>query len=73
MTDEEMATALRAKGWRVQVPLTKENCKHPNRIGTGMLCSSGASRMSWYCRDCGASYEYESPAVQTLPKLEAWN
>lgn len=57
----------------VPVPITKENCNHPRRIGNGSLSSDGSSKTSWYCPDCHASYEFESPPSQRMPKVpEIW-
>ncbi len=72
MTNEEMAAELIKAGWRVQSPLTKANCKHPRKQGSGMLGSDGSSKMSWFCPDCGDSHEFSSPASQHMPKFQTW-
>jgi len=57
MTDQQMAESLRAKGWKVEEPWTKENCKHPGeyRIGSGGQAMNGSGFMNWSCRRCGHS------------------
>jgi hypothetical protein len=52
MTDDEMVATLRAKGWRIQPPLTQENCPHHNTRGS---CGAGAGgyKSEWWCLDCG--------------------
>jgi hypothetical protein len=73
MTNEEMAAALRRAGWRVQPPLTKENCRHPRKFGSGSIGSDGASRMTWYCPDCYASHDFEyKPGSIPIPVMEFW-
>jgi hypothetical protein len=61
MTDDEMASELRSKGWRVQEPLTQANCTHPNKIGTGSCGSDGSSHTEWWCAACGAHERHETP------------
>lgn len=64
MTDSEMADALKAKGWTVAEPWTKENCKHPPhmKIGSGSAGCDGSSSGSWHCRACGKSEKWSTPA-----------
>jgi hypothetical protein len=40
----------------------RENCKHTNKFGSGSVSSDGSWHISWYCRDCGRSYEASTPA-----------
>lgn len=35
----------------------KRNCIHLRRTGTGSLGSNGLGWSTWYCYDCGASYD----------------
>jgi len=60
MTDDEMVSALRAKGWRIQPPIDPKTCKHPQARGSGSLSSDGASKSDGYCPDCGASWHQET-------------
>jgi hypothetical protein len=48
MQEQEMAAALISKGWRVQPPLTQENCQHIQCSGIG-----NTKTLTWYCHDCG--------------------
>jgi len=57
MTDEEMAAALRANGWRVKEPLTQANCRHPRMQSSGTICSDGSGSSRGYCPDCGYTYD----------------
>lgn len=70
MTDDDMAAALRAKGWLVEPPWTKENCKHPPlmRSGQGQLASDGSGRMNWHCHLCGKSDSYSLPPDREMQK-----
>jgi hypothetical protein len=61
MTDDEMLTALRAKGYRIQPPIDQNTCKHPRMRGQGSMSSNGASKSSGFCPDCLYSYEHETP------------
>ncbi len=58
---EEAAGLLRSHKWRVEPPLTPENCKHPRRIGTGSMGCDGSSESTTYCPDCGYSAKYSTP------------
>ncbi len=64
MTDQEMADALVAAGWRVKPPLTEATCEHPPHMktGSGSVGSDGSGHMSWTCRQCGKSESYTTPA-----------
>ncbi len=73
MTNEEMAAELRKAGWRVHEPLTKANCKHPRRVGSGFVGSDGSSNMSWYCPDCHDMFESVSGPVQKMTDFLIWN
>lgn len=35
----------------------RKNCKHFNRTGTGSVGSDGSGWSTWYCSECGASYD----------------
>jgi hypothetical protein len=35
----------------------RRTCKHLNRTGTGSLGSNGFGWSTWYCQECGASYD----------------
>lgn len=61
MTNEEMAAELSRAGWRVQPPLTQENCKHERKNGWGHIRGDGTSRTEWTCQDCFKTGVWESP------------
>lgn len=44
----------------------RKNCKHYSRIGSGCTGSDGIGWSTWYCQECGASYDSRaiSPAVR---------
>jgi hypothetical protein len=46
----EAADAYRAEEKR-------RSCKHERRIGTGCVGSDGSGWSTWYCQECGASYD----------------
>lgn len=73
MTHEDMARKLQAAGWRVQPPLTPENCKHERRTGSGSACSDGSGHMEWSCPDCGKHECIEFPPNPDRIRLQAWN
>jgi hypothetical protein len=35
----------------------RRNCKHHNRYGTGCVGSDGSGWSTWFCQECGASYD----------------
>lgn len=59
MTDDEMAEVLRAKGWRIQPPLTQANCSHHRARGSSGAGTAGFFS-EWWCLDCGKYSRYES-------------
>ena len=73
MTDEDMITALRTKGYLVKAPIDQKTCPHHNKRGTGMISANGASRTDWYCPDCGASYHHETPGDPNYGQKPVWN
>lgn len=70
MTDEEMAKALKVKGWRVKPPLTPANCRHLNMIGSGSIGADGSSHFEGRCSDCGYSYSHSTPPRSGLMPLD---
>ncbi|WP_024516814.1 hypothetical protein [Bradyrhizobium sp. Tv2a-2] len=40
----------------------RRTCKHWNRVGTGSIGSDGSGWSTWYCQECGASYDSRSTA-----------
>jgi hypothetical protein len=38
----------------------RKNCKHISRQGTGSISSDGFGWSTWYCAECGASYDSRS-------------
>lgn len=72
MTDEEMVTALRAKGWSVKPPIDQKTCKHPRMRSQGAASSNGASKSSGYCPDCAYSYSHETPPNPDLPEPQPY-
>lgn len=67
MTDEQMAAALRARGWRVRPPLTQDNCPHTNTRGS-IQCGVDGFVSEWWCIDCGKHNKSVS-----LPTREQWS
>lgn len=65
MTDDEMVSALRAKGWRVSPPLTPETCKHPYMRGSASVAADGSGHSEGYCPDCGYRYRHDMPGDPT--------
>lgn len=65
--DEAMARKLRAAGWRVEPPLTHDNCAHPHATGSGGLSAAGG-HYTWTCRTCGKTErrEWRSPSRPDL-------
>lgn len=53
MTNEEMAAELRKAGWRVQEPLTPQNCPHQRMQGSGAMGCDGSGSLDQWCPDCG--------------------
>lgn len=41
----------------------RKNCKHPSKFGTGSVGGDGTIWSTWYCRDCGASYDSRTALV----------
>jgi hypothetical protein len=39
----------------------RKNCKHYARIGTGCAGSDGSGWSTWFCQECGASYDSRHP------------
>lgn len=66
MTDDEMAAALRAKGWRIQPPLTQDNCPHHNQRGSCGMGTAGYIS-EWWCMDCGKHSRIEGPPPSPAP------
>lgn len=56
---EEMAAELRKAGWRVEEPLTQQNCEHPHMRGSGGLGCDGSGYSERYCPDCGYRSRHE--------------
>lgn len=50
----------------------KANCKHMRKNGTGQVCSDGSSKTTWFCLDCGASGEMETPARAVSLPAHLW-
>lgn len=74
MTHEDMARVLRAAGWRVQPPLTQENCKHERRMGSGTACSHGGGGfMEWSCPDCGKHERIDFLPNPDRVRVQAWS
>jgi hypothetical protein len=73
MTHEDMARELQAAGWRVQPPLTQENCKHELKSGNGGLSSDGSGFSEWSCPACGKRELAEWPARPGKMFGIAWN
>lgn len=61
MTHDEMAAELRKAGWRIEPPLTQENCKHINTRGYSAQGCDGSSSSETYCLDCGATWGHKTP------------
>lgn len=61
MTNEEMAAALRAAGWRVAEPITQDNCPHLHKMGSGGISSDGSGFSEWTCQTCGKHERHEFP------------
>lgn len=60
MTDEEMAAALRAKGWFVRPPFDPSTCTHPrlsDGVGSGSISSDGSGSCTTQCPDCEKRFE----------------
>lgn len=53
MTHDEMAAELRLHGWRIQPPLTQENCPHLNQRGNLFMSCDGSGGSEMCCPDCG--------------------
>lgn len=34
-----------------------KNCKHYNKVGTGSIGSDGCGWSTWFCNECGTSYD----------------
>jgi hypothetical protein len=62
LTDEAMASSLRAKGWKVIEPVNQDTCLHLRRNGTGSMSYTGAGKGKWTCSDCGLTREWSIPA-----------
>ncbi len=43
----------------------RKNCQHHMRIGTGCLGSDGSGWSTWFCQECGASYDSRTPSVSS--------
>jgi hypothetical protein len=72
MTDDEMASTLRAKGWQVSPPtLTPQTCKHLYIWGS-ITVGTGRTYSSAYCPDCGYTYEHVSPPTQLPASFMLW-
>ena len=41
----------------------RRNCKHHSCVGTGYLGSDGSGWNTWFCQECGASYDSRTPAL----------
>jgi hypothetical protein len=48
----------------------RRNCKHSSRYGMGCTGIDGAGWSTWFCSECGASYDSRA-AVQSLPQVTA--
>lgn len=45
----------------------RKNCKHLNRTGTGSIGSDGSGWSTWFCQECGASYDSRESTVVPRP------
>jgi len=43
----------------------RRNCKHHGRYGTGCVGSDGSGWSTWFCQECGASYDSRSPQISS--------
>jgi hypothetical protein len=50
---EKAVALLQSAGWRIQPPLTQENCQHPHKYGSGSISSDGSGYSEWSCPACG--------------------
>jgi len=41
----------------------RRTCKHHHRVGTGAVGSDGSGWSTWYCHECGASYDSRKPVA----------
>lgn len=73
MTHEDMAAELRVAGWRVQPPLTQENCPHLRNPGSAGINYDGSGYSEWWCADCGKHVRHEWPASASPLLVSAWN
>lgn len=45
----------------------RRTCKHFNRTGTGSIGSDGSGWSTWFCQECGASYDSRESTVVPRP------
>lgn len=67
MTLDEMATCLRKAGWRVEPPLTQENCLHKEKFGLGGINTDGSGYLDLTCEACGKRWH------RTMEANHAWS
>lgn len=67
MTDEEMAKALEAKGYKIKAPVDQATCRHVNTRGIGSAGSDGSSSFTGYCVDCGKDLSYKREGAPSKP------
>lgn len=67
MTLEEMAADLRKAGWRVEPPLTQENCPHKEKFGSGGINTDGSGYLDLTCKACGKRWH------RTMEAKDAWS
>lgn len=72
MTHEEMAAKLRRAGWRIQPPLTQENCPHHFRTGSGGMSTDGSGFSESFCPACGLRTKSEWGPTETAKSLQLW-
>jgi hypothetical protein len=42
----------------------RKNCKHHHRVGTACLGGDGQGWSTWFCPECGESYDSRQPVTQ---------
>lgn len=41
----------------------RKNCKHHSATGNGCVNGDGTGWNTWYCKECGTSYDSRTPTV----------